>query len=331
MTGEVCHVNDTMKAYGMTPDLTISLYSLGMILGIGGNMLILCVICLTRRPWFAHDILFMNMIFADLLMLLTIPAWVYYLLNYTQVSRLECVGLSFAFYVPLFLHSDMIVAIAVERYQNLVRNTPVSCKTAVISCTLLWTTVTLVTSPYYMLRETQEPDSCILGNYTWHVSSPYRTVMDVAINLWTFVVPAGVILFLSIRIHSCSWGNRKLNTRTSRHLDAMAINMLFFNGLFNLVMFRDIVTDFSSGLSCHYLRQEHFFRMMGIAFVFARPIFNPILYVSISKKLLRSIFLLFMRVPYDTLDSEHAELMVQGKINNEQVPDPFPRECESML
>ncbi|QQL09783.1 Ba216 [Baboon cytomegalovirus] len=330
MTGEVCHVNDTMKAYGMTPDLTISLYSLGMILGIGGNLLILCVIYMRRLQWFANDILFMNMLFVDLMMLVTIPGWVYYLLNYTQASRWDCIGLSFAFYVPLFMHGDMIVAIAVERYQNLVRNTPVSCKTAAISCALLWTIVTLVTSPYYMLRETQEPDSCILGNFTWHVSRPYRTVMDVAINLWTFVVPAGAVLFLSIRIHSSSLGNRKLNTRTSRYLDAMAINMLFFNGLFNLVMFRDIVTD-SSGLNCHYLKQEHFFRMMGIAFVFARPIFNPILYMSISKKLLRSIFHLFMRIPYQTLDGEHAQLMVDMKLNNEQVPDPFPRECESML
>ncbi|AKI29732.1 membrane protein US27D [Mandrillus leucophaeus cytomegalovirus] len=331
MSEGVCHVNDTMKAYGVTPDLTITLYSMAMVIGVGGNLLVLCVVYFQRLQWFAYDIFFVNMMFADLLMLLTIPAWIYYILNYTKIGHVACIGLSFVFYVPLFLHSDLIAAIAVERYQNLVKHKPVSVRLASITCAVLWVTVVLVTSPYYIFRAPEETESCILGNYTWHAPHGFRIVMDLAINSWTLLVPAGLTVFLSIKIKASSRGNRKLNSRASYHLDAMAINMMFFNGLFNFIIFRDIGVDYSKATSCHYLQQEHFFRMMSVALVFARPVVSPILYVCVSRKLLHSVFHLFMRIPYETLDSEHAKLMVDGKVDNGEVPDPLPRECESVL
>nr|ACQ55271.1 chemokine receptor vGPCR3B [Cercopithecine betaherpesvirus 5] len=328
MSNQTCNINDSLIAYGLTPGVTIGVYSLAGIVGLAGNLLILCVMYLGRPKWFAHDIFFMNMMFTDLAMILTIPAWVYYLINYSQLEHWECIGLSFAFYVPLFVHSDLIVAIAIERYQSLVRNKPVSVRAATVSCVFMWIVVILVSSPYYMFRGKHENQSCILGNYTWHIPGPFRTVMNVTINTWTFVVPAAAAMFLSLRIHSSSWGSRKMNIRTSFHIDTMAVTMLFFNGLFNLNIFRDVVADDSQQKSCDYMKQQHFFRMMGIASVFLRPVFSPIIYICVSRKIIQGICKLFIKVPNHTIRSERVKLMSPNRMNDD-APELPPREYES--
>ncbi|QQL10317.1 Ja216 [Japanese cytomegalovirus] len=327
-----CHINESLVSYGIAPAATITLYSIAGICGVTGNLLILLVLFTRRIHWFANDIYYLNMIFTDFLVFITLPAWVYYLLNYTQLSHYACIALSFVFYVSIFIQADFMVAVAIERYRSLVKNKPLSVKKASVSCACIWIIVIVVSSPYYMFRSQHETNSCILGNYTWHMNSPFRTTMDASINIWSFVVPAVTTLLIARRIYVCTSGNKKMNARASGLLEAMVISMLFFGGLFNLNIFRDIVADTSEdNKDCTYLKQEHFIRMVGVALVYGRAIFNPFMYMCVSKRLRQEIKCLFMRIPYETLDAEHAKLMVNLKTRNADVPDPKPREYESVL
>nr|AAQ24855.1 chemokine receptor-like protein [Simian cytomegalovirus] len=288
MTNETCHVNDTLSAYGITPSMIISFYSLTGIIGFTANMVIMYVMYLSRLKRSARDMYFIYMILTDLAMVSIIPLWVHYLLNQAEIYHLECILMSFAFYVPLFLHSNLIVAIAVERYQALVIKNRVTSNTANISVVIICILIILISLPYCIFRETTGFQSCMFGNDTWHVSAPARAVMGITINAWTYVLPAFAMLFFSLRIYSTR--RRKRYRRASVYIDILTVTMLCFHGLFNLNIFKNMVVGYwQNKPDCDYIKREHLFSIMGVALVLLRPVISPIICMYVNRKMFKTL------------------------------------------
>ncbi|XP_061431539.1 cysteinyl leukotriene receptor 1-like [Lethenteron reissneri] len=146
-----CSMDDSYKY-----PIYSAIYGIVCIIGMMGNAIALYVfLCLTRTKS-ASTIYLINLAFADMFFVLTLPLRVVYYVRDGDwpFGDAMCRISSFAFYANLYSSIFFLTGLSVTRYLAVVHPVrsfkAVTARHAVIACVSIWVFVTLITSPFLL-------------------------------------------------------------------------------------------------------------------------------------------------------------------------------------
>ncbi|XP_007444248.1 leukotriene B4 receptor 1-like [Python bivittatus] len=90
--------------------------SLSFVLGIPGNSLVIWTICTQMKKKPPTAVLILHLAVADLLVLLTLPIWIYSLANQWLFGVSACKGLVFVIYCSMYASIFLITCLSLERF-----------------------------------------------------------------------------------------------------------------------------------------------------------------------------------------------------------------------
>ncbi|XP_057178417.1 atypical chemokine receptor 4b isoform X2 [Triplophysa rosa] len=130
-------------------------YTIVLILGLAGNSLVIFVYLSHKRLRTLTDVFILNLAFADLLLLLTLPFWAADAVNGWQIGTAAC-KLTSAMYTTNFSCSMLLLAcISIDRYRALVRGSTTAQaptrksaqRQRIIVCLIVWALAILLGLP----------------------------------------------------------------------------------------------------------------------------------------------------------------------------------------
>ncbi|KAM3860961.1 B2 bradykinin receptor [Diretmus argenteus] len=175
--------------------------------GVVGNSLVLCVLCLQRKPCTVADVYLGNLAAADLVMMSCLPFWAVtiaqgYQWNFgVALCKLVNVAISMNYYCSVMF----LVLVSVDRYLALVKPmSPSRLRRATWAkriCLGVWILGFLLSLPVLLFRQTtyvEDPgvDACILAypHPAWRVES------NISRNVLGFLIPVLVVTYCSRHI-----------------------------------------------------------------------------------------------------------------------------------
>ncbi|QQL10316.1 Ja215 [Japanese cytomegalovirus] len=329
-----CHLNGTLETFQITRPVAISVYTVLVVIGLLGNIVLLSVLVVKRKLKFPNDIYFFNASLADIFAVCMLPAWVNYALDSTELSKFSCITFTFGFYVSLFIQAWMLILVTLERYGSLVWIAPITRNKAIVNCVLFWVVSIFLAAPYYSFRNESDEHQCIMRNYTWSVGETWHIALDFLITIITFIIPVTIVLALSFKMARWStFGYRNLTSRTSLILILILTVAAGFWGPFHLFMFIENVAGqiYHIQKDCWYLQLRHLCSLMTETLVFLRSVFNPYIYMIISYKFRQQVRSLLQRTQYTALDTNQLAETMELKAKGVGVADSAPHDCECFL
>ncbi|XP_072536832.1 C-X-C chemokine receptor type 3-like [Salminus brasiliensis] len=195
--GEVCDQGSSMAFDAV---FIPTLYTVAVILGILGNVLVLVVLWQKRRSWSVTDTFVLHLSVADILLLLTMPLWAVdaskgWIFG-TGLCKLTGTLFRVNFYCGIFL----MACISLDRYLSIVHAVQMYSRKKPwiiqLSCMAVWFLSLLLTVPDWMFL--QAADDSRRGKTQcvhWYPSYLWRIACRVLYHLVGFILPAMVLLF----------------------------------------------------------------------------------------------------------------------------------------
>uniref|UniRef100_A0A667YTI1 B2 bradykinin receptor n=1 Tax=Myripristis murdjan TaxID=586833 RepID=A0A667YTI1_9TELE len=207
MSKELDPCSNYTEAWLWLSSLQPAYLGLVSVVGVVGNGLVLCVLCLQRKPCTVADVYLGNLAAADLVMMSCLPFWAVtiargYQWNFgVALCKLVNVAISMNYYCSVFF----LVLVSVDRYLALVK--PMSSSRlrraawAKRICLVIWMLGFLLTVPELFFRTVQyleDPgvDSCILA----YPDSAWIVQHNITKNILGFLLPVLVVTYCSRHI-----------------------------------------------------------------------------------------------------------------------------------
>ncbi|XP_066050043.1 G-protein coupled receptor 55 [Chamaea fasciata] len=204
--------------------LSIPTFILGLLL----NSLALTVLCCFTRKQTKTSVYMINLVLADILLLLSLPPKLYYSVN--EVPGLLCSLIQAPYFVNTYTSIFIIVCITVDRYicirhpfEGRANRSP---RWAVLICCFIWAVAWICSSPIYVFHK-KGSIKCFhnMSDQTWSV--PFI----VSVEIFGFLIPLAVMVFCSaqtIWILLSHKTHNKKNVEESGSLRVIVINLVVF-------------------------------------------------------------------------------------------------------
>ncbi|XP_051955123.1 B2 bradykinin receptor-like [Xyrauchen texanus] len=287
--------NDTI-AWVWLSSLQPPFLALVIILGVVGNILVLCVFCIQRKPCSVADVYLGNLAAADLIMVLCLPFWTVTIAQGYQwnFGQLICKVVNTAISMNYYCSILFLVLISVDRYLALAKpmkpwklRRPVWAK---YICLVIWAVGFLLSLPALLFRRVKlfpnvEVDAC----YLVYPHPAWALQWNLTINVIGFLVPLPIISFCTFHmvraLKNAGVGIRP-SVQTERKATQLVLTVLvvflFCWTPFHVVRFLDTLDYFQLLPGCLW---EH---ILGISVQLASYLgysnssINPFLYVIVG-------------------------------------------------
>ncbi|XP_013919618.1 PREDICTED: leukotriene B4 receptor 1-like [Thamnophis sirtalis] len=174
-----------------------SILGFSFVLGIPGNSLVIWTICgrMKKRP--PTVVLILHLAVADLLILLTLPVWIYSFVNHWLFGIGTCKGLVFLIYCSLYASIFFITCLSLERYLAVSHPFVLQRwkKTMVIHLVvaMIWFFSVVLGStiiPFQTIDDTVAGSQCVTREYASHSQEVIHLLSETILG---FVVPFFII------------------------------------------------------------------------------------------------------------------------------------------
>lgn len=275
---------------------------LGMIVGLPGNILALCIFCFRIKLWKPHTLFLFNLVLADFLLLISVPFRIgtYLPGNYWVFGEVWCHINLFMLAVNRSASIAFMTLVALDRYFKVVH--PHHCISHMTLTQagwlagLTWTVVVVLRIPMVTINLFRQD-----GNVTECRSFNSYEVMPLAIKVHSvtfvaeFFLPWFLLLFCSGRI-MCFLHQRRTDWKkmVRRAIQAVVVISLVFTICFMPSVITGLVGVYIKYFSPKDCNTYHLFTQlfkMCIGFTYLNSAFDPVIYSfssSIYRDALRS-------------------------------------------
>ncbi|TRZ01163.1 hypothetical protein DNTS_017632 [Danionella cerebrum] len=186
-------------------------YSLALALGLAGNSLVILIYHSHKRLRTLTDVFILNLAFADLLLLLTLPFWAADAVNGWNIGKAAC-KITSGLYTTNFSCSMLLLAcISMDRYRALTRGSTTNhatrnngCKPRIIICVFVWGLAILLGVPdmvFYSvtMQHSSGRNTCrpvYPHSFAWAAKATLE-ILEVSLS---FLLPFLVMLFCYCRV-----------------------------------------------------------------------------------------------------------------------------------
>ncbi|KAL7875205.1 hypothetical protein SRHO_G00061750 [Serrasalmus rhombeus] len=176
------------------------LYSLAVVIGLLGNVLVLVVLWQKKRAWSVTDTFVLHLSVADILLLLTMPLWAVEAANEwifgTELCKLTGALFQVNFYCGIFL----LACISLDRYLSIVHAVQMYSRKKPwliqLSCMAVWFFSLLLSIPDWVyLGATEDSRRGKTECVHWYPSDGWRLASRLLYHMVGFVIPALVLVF----------------------------------------------------------------------------------------------------------------------------------------
>ncbi len=183
-------------------------YTLALILGMAGNSLVVLVYLSHKRLRTLTDFFILNLAFADLLLLLTLPFWAANAVNGWEIGTAAC-KITSALYTTNFSCSMLLLAcISIDRYRALARGfTPArnnARRQRIIMCLLVWGLAIVLGLPdmvfYTVKKQHSSGRNACRAVYTHSMARAAKATLEILEVSLSFLLPFLVMMFCYCRV-----------------------------------------------------------------------------------------------------------------------------------
>ncbi|KFO08424.1 G-protein coupled receptor 55, partial [Balearica regulorum gibbericeps] len=218
------------------------------ILGLVLNSLALSVFCCIWKKQTKTSVYMINLAFADVLLLLSLPLKLYY--SNTEASGLLCSFIESLYFVNTYGSIFIIVCITVDRYICIKHpfkgRTNQSPKCAILICFFIWAVTWLCSSPMYVFHK-KDDFRCFhnMSEQAWSVP------LIVSLEIVGFLIPLTVMVFCSVQN---IWILLKHRSQAEKNLEGSGSLRVI---IINLVVFLVCFTPVHLAICLQCLVRQH--------------------------------------------------------------------------
>ncbi|XP_059391035.1 atypical chemokine receptor 4-like [Carassius carassius] len=188
------------------------IYTLALILGMAGNSLVVLVYLSHKHLRTLTDVFILNLAFADLLLLFTLPFWAADAVNGWEIGTAAC-KITSALYTTNFSCSMLLMAcISIDRYRALARGSAIANAPArnnarrqrIIMCLLVWGLAIILGLPdmvFYMVKTQHSSGrNACRAVYPHSMAREAKATLEILEVSLSFLLPFLVMMFCYCRV-----------------------------------------------------------------------------------------------------------------------------------
>ncbi|XP_008050437.1 B1 bradykinin receptor [Carlito syrichta] len=267
--------------------------------GLLGNLSVLSVFLLTRRPLTVAEIYLANLAASDLVFVLGLPFWAENVRNQFDwpFGGLLCRVVNGVIKANLFVSIFLVVAISQDRYRVLVH--PMASRRrrrrrqAQVTCGLIWVAGGLLSAPTFLLRSIQAvPDlnvsACVLQFP--HEAWPFARVVE--LNVLGFLLPLAAIVFFNGHILASLRGREEVsrarcggprNGKATALILALVACFLACWAPYHFFAFLEFLFQVRAVRGCFWEEFIDLGLQLANFFAFLNSCLNPVIYVFVGR------------------------------------------------
>ncbi|XP_030574969.1 B2 bradykinin receptor-like [Archocentrus centrarchus] len=291
----VCNHTDAWDwVYAMQP----AYMSIICLLGVIGNSVVLCVLCLQKRRSSVADIYLSNLAAADLLMVSCLPFWVSTIINkfHWRFGVFMCQLINIVIGMNYYCSVLFLTVVSVDRY--LVLTKPLSqgrqrqAFWAHGICTTIWIAGTLLSFPAVLFRSVQFfPHLGIDACYLAYPHEGWRLRYNMTVNIVCFLIPVPVVSFCSYHITKVIRKRQNIRRSNSGSVERKAAYLvLIVLAVFilcwmpyQILIFLDTLDYYEVISGCTWAYVLDIGNQLATYLGYSNSALNPFLYVIVGK------------------------------------------------
>lgn len=273
-----------------------ALYALVFALGLVGNLLVVLAIVKGGQQKSITDIFLLNLAISDLLFVISLPFWAFYVMHGWIFGNIMCKIISSLYYVGFFGGMFFITVISIDRYLAIVR-AAFSLKARTVSygsiTTLgVWAVAILISVPQFVF--TQKTEEQCIPSYPDHLKEIWPIFCNMEINVLGFFIPACVISYCYFGIiRTLLYCKNHKKRRAIKIILVVVILFFFFWTPYNVLIFLETLRHYELLDNCHKLIDYAMHATETLAF--SHCCLNPVIYAFAGEKFRKYLCRLFLK------------------------------------
>ncbi|KFO70793.1 C-C chemokine receptor type 5, partial [Cuculus canorus] len=177
------------------------LYSLVVIFGLIGNMLVVLILVKYKRLKSMTDIYLLNLAISDLLFIFSLPFWAYYAVHDWILGDALCKILSGVYLLGFYSGIFFIILLTLDRYLAIVHAVfALKARTAtygILTSAVTWAIAMFASVPAIVFHKIQKEHShyTCSAHYPSHAVTTWKYSFILKLNILGFVVPILIMIF----------------------------------------------------------------------------------------------------------------------------------------
>ncbi|NXC56359.1 CCR5 protein, partial [Aleadryas rufinucha] len=278
------------------------LYSLVVIFGLTGNMLVVLILVKYKRLKSMTDIYLLNLAISDLLFVFSLPFWAYYAVHDWIFGEVLCRILSGVYLLGFYSGIFFIILLTLDRYLAIVHAVfALKARTVtygILASVVTWAVAVLISAPGVVFHKTQKESS----GYTCSAHYPSDSTINwkyssiLKMNILGLIVPMLIMIFSYSQI-------LKTLLRSKNEKKHKAVRLIFVIMIFYFIFW----TPFHISSFLHTFQNSLFIPNCELKGQLAKAIqvtetismihccINPVIYVFVGEKFRAYLYSFFQK------------------------------------
>uniref|UniRef100_G1NS72 C-C motif chemokine receptor 4 n=2 Tax=Meleagris gallopavo TaxID=9103 RepID=G1NS72_MELGA len=275
------------------------LYTLVFLVGLIGNTLVIVVLFKYKRLKSMTDVYLLNLAISDLLFVLSLPFWSYFVIDQWVFGTPWCKIISWIYLVGFYSGIFFIMLMSIDRYLAIVRAVfSLKARTAfhgLIASLIVWLVALLASAPELVFRESfieQNYTICKLRYPSNYIS--WKLFYTLEINILGLLLPFIVMAFCySMIIKTLLHCRNEKKNKAVRMIFAVMIVFFFFWTPYNIVILLQLLEATGVIRNCQTSKNlDYAFQITETLGLF-HCCLNPVIYFFMGEKFKKYLKMLF--------------------------------------
>nr|XP_008169474.1 C-C chemokine receptor type 5-like [Chrysemys picta bellii]XP_042697135.1 C-C chemokine receptor type 5-like [Chrysemys picta bellii] len=276
------------------------LYSLVLIFGLLGNALVVLILIKYKKLRSMTDIYLLNLAISDLLFILSLPFWAYYVAHEWDFGNAMCKILSGVYYAGFYSGMFFIILLTIDRYLAIVHAVfALKARTVtygILTSVVTWVVAILASLPGFIFHKAQRESSHFTcsPHYPLGQESKWKQFQTLKMNILGLVVPLVIMIFCYAEIIKTllRCRNEKKHKAVRLIFIIMIVYFLFW-APYNIIILIYTFQDSFSLNTCEGSSQLEIAIQVTEAIAMIHCCINPVIYAFAGEKFRKYLYTFF--------------------------------------
>ncbi|CAM5092592.1 unnamed protein product [Eretmochelys imbricata] len=278
------------------------LYSLVLIFGLVGNVLVVLILIKYKRLRSMTDIYLLNLAISDLLFILSLPFWAYYAAHEWDFGNAMCKILSGVYYAGFYSGIFFIILLTIDRYLAIVHAVfALKARTiahGIFTSVFIWVVAILASLPGFIFHSVQKEGvhwTCS-PHYPSGSEIKWKQFLILKMNILGLVIPLVIMIFCYAEIIKTllRCRNEKKHKAVKLIFIIMIVYFLFWTP-FNIVVLMYTFQDSFFLNNCDSSSQLELAIQVTEAVAMIHCCINPVIYAFVGEKFRKYLYTFFRK------------------------------------
>uniref|UniRef100_A0A452GWP0 G-protein coupled receptors family 1 profile domain-containing protein n=1 Tax=Gopherus agassizii TaxID=38772 RepID=A0A452GWP0_9SAUR len=278
------------------------LYSLVLIFGLVGNVLVVLILIKHKKLRSMTDIYLLNLAISDLLFIFSLPFWAYYAAHEWDFGNAMCKILSGVYFAGFYGGMFFIILLTIDRYLAIVHAVfALKARTVtygILTSVVVWGLAILASLPGFLFHSVQKegPHWTCSSHYPSNYEKEWRQFLILKMSILGLVIPFVIMIFCYIEIIKILLRRRNEKKHKAVRLIFIVMIVYFiFWTPYNIVVLMYTFQDSFSLNNCESSSQVELAIHVTEAIAMFHCCINPVIYAFAGEKFRKYLYTFFQK------------------------------------